>query len=76
MVAKKILNPKHQYEIVVVDEAQHVTTEACRRDNPGFWEMCCSFAHAAPKVLLLSATPALHHEQEPGNWQQQACCCL
>lgn len=58
------LNPKRKYDIVVIDEAQHVTTEACRLDNAVLWETCRHFAHTAPKLLLLSATPALHHEQE------------
>jgi ATP-dependent helicase HepA len=58
------LNPKRKYDIVVIDEAQHVTSEACRLDNTVLWETCRHFAHTAPKVLLLSATPALHHEHE------------
>lgn len=58
------LNPKQKYDIVVIDEAQHVTSEACHPDNRVLWETCRHFAHTTTKLLLLSATPAMHHEQE------------
>ena len=59
----RFLDPARRYDILVIDEAQRVTPEACR-SNAVIWERCRQLAHDAPKLLLLSATPALHNENE------------
>jgi ATP-dependent helicase HepA len=53
-----------QFDLVVIDEAQHVA--AALRDPRRAWlyEKCRLLSHAAPRLLLLSATPALHHERD------------
>ncbi|HEX8237739.1 MAG TPA: protein DpdE [Abditibacteriaceae bacterium] len=50
------------FGLVVMDEAHHIA--AARRMQPALWERCLSLAHRAPRVLLLSATPALNHEED------------
>ncbi|MBA7525944.1 RNA polymerase-associated protein RapA [subsurface metagenome] len=57
------LGIKEKYDIVVIDEAQHVASSH-RSDDTSLWDTCRVLAHDAPKLLLLSATPALHHEED------------
>jgi len=64
MARIKKISIKEKYDIVVIDEAHHVARAARSPDNILLWEKCCHFAHSAPRLLLLSATPALHNEQD------------
>ncbi|MFC2034887.1 protein DpdE [Chloroflexota bacterium] len=56
--------PNRQFDIVVIDEAQHVAIQAHNTDDHILWERCRQFSHTSPKLLLLSATPALHREED------------
>lgn len=52
------------YDIVVIDEAHHVAKMAYDPLSRDGWERCRRVCHASPRLLLLSATPALHHEAD------------
>lgn len=52
------------YDIVVIDEAHHVAAASRQPYKVFLWETCRRLAHSAPRLLLLSATPALRHEQD------------
>lgn len=50
------------FRFVVIDEAHHVAKLALAADS-AVWERFRTLAHAAERLLLLSATPALHNEE-------------
>jgi len=58
-----LVSDTEQYDIAVVDEAQNVA-RSCYSDDGALWEACRRIAHATPRLLLLSATPAIHNERE------------
>jgi ATP-dependent helicase HepA len=54
------------YHFLIIDEAHHIAAMATS-DNLGkrrYFETCRKLAHKAEKLLLLSATPVLNHEQD------------
>ena len=51
------------FRLVVVDEAHHVAEWAWGEKRDRF-EAFARLAHAVPDLILLSATPAFHHEEE------------
>jgi ATP-dependent helicase HepA len=50
------------YDIVVIDEAHHIARLAYDPNTEDCWEQVRRLCHDAPRLLLLSATPALHNE--------------
>ena len=52
------------FRFVILNEAHHVAQLARSREprSQSAWEAFRSLAHTADRLLLLSATPALHHE--------------
>ena len=58
------LNSSEPYDIVVIDEAHHVASALHGTNNRLLWSKCLKLAHEATKLLLISATPALHHEED------------
>lgn len=52
------------YAFVVIDEAHHVAAGARHPEGADLFEAVCSLAHRSAGLLLLSATPALHNEQD------------
>jgi len=51
------------FDICVIDEAHHIAEFARFENSSAVWERCREVAQATPRLLLLSATPALHNEQ-------------
>ncbi|MEA5536675.1 protein DpdE [Crocosphaera sp. XPORK-15E] len=54
------------YHFLIIDEAHHIAAMATSEDlvKRSYFEICRKLAHQAEKLLLLSATPVLHHEQD------------
>ncbi len=52
-------------DFLILDEAQHVAAmaESANPQQRRYFAMCQKLAHQADRLLLLSATPALNHEQ-------------
>jgi ATP-dependent helicase HepA len=50
---------------LILDEAQHIAAmaESANPQQQRYFAMCQKLAHQADRLLLLSATPALNHEQ-------------
>lgn len=57
---------KDSYHFLIIDEAHHIAAMAISNDleKRHYFETCRNLAHQAEKLLLLSATPVLNHEQE------------
>jgi ATP-dependent helicase HepA len=51
-----------RYDILIVDEAHHIARAAHVPSQSEWWQTVKHLCHHTPRVLLLSATPALHHE--------------
>lgn len=52
-------------DLVAIDEAHHVVaTTNCPRDKKLLFQNACQLSRATKHLLLLSATPVLHHEEE------------
>jgi ATP-dependent helicase HepA len=60
------INPNVKLGLVIIDEAHHVASLATSLDNNQRqkFQQCKQIAHASDRLLLLSATPVLHHEQD------------
>lgn len=56
--------PGQYWDMVVIDEAHHAASLAAAPTDAVVWNACKRLAHEAPRLLLLSATPALHHERD------------
>lgn len=52
------------FELVIFDEAHHIGAAHRNLSQAQLWDKCRELAHAAPRLLLLSATPALGHEAD------------
>ncbi|WP_013320842.1 protein DpdE [Gloeothece verrucosa] len=63
---KQVQNSTDAYEFLIIDEAHHIAAMA-RSDDPSqrrCFDTCRKLAHHCPRLLLLSATPVLNHEQD------------
>lgn len=52
------------WELAIFDEAHHIGVAHRDPNQAALWEKCRALAHATPRLLLLSATPALGHEAD------------
>lgn len=52
------------FELVIFDEAHHIGAAHRDKDKAQLWSKCRELAHAASRLLLLSATPAFGHEAD------------
>ncbi|MGK7944785.1 MAG: protein DpdE [Microcystaceae cyanobacterium] len=61
-----LINLTDHYHFMIIDEAHHIAAMAMSKDseNRRYFETCRKLAHQAEKLLLLSATPVLNHEQD------------
>lgn len=59
------LSPHTDLDILILDEAHHIAAMATATDptQKQCFETCKHLAHRAKRLLLLSATPVLNHEQ-------------
>jgi ATP-dependent helicase HepA len=59
------INPKANIGCLILDEAHHIAAMATSRDAAmrQRFESCKNLAHKSDRLLLLSATPVLNHEQ-------------
>lgn len=59
------INQKANIGCLIIDEAHHIAAMATSRDVAvrQRFESCKNLAHKSDRLLLLSATPVLHHEQ-------------
>ncbi|MFM2062337.1 MAG: hypothetical protein RLZZ507_2007 [Cyanobacteriota bacterium] len=62
----KKINPKVKLGLVIIDEAHHIAGLANSRDPIQMqkFELCQQICHQSDRLLLLSATPVLHHEHD------------
>ncbi|MBD2200613.1 MULTISPECIES: protein DpdE [Calothrix] len=60
------INPKANIGLVILDEAQHIAAMATSSDAAvrQRFDTCKHLAHKSDRLLLLSATPVLNHEQD------------
>jgi len=60
------LNPKVKVGCLILDEAHHIAAMAASSDamQQKQFETCKYLAHQSDRLLLLSATPVLNHEQD------------
>jgi ATP-dependent helicase HepA len=60
------INPKANIGLVILDEAQHIAAMATSSDAGvrQRFDTCKYLAHKSDRLLLLSATPVLNHEQD------------
>ncbi|MBC6434499.1 DEAD/DEAH box helicase, partial [Nostoc sp. HG1] len=74
------INPKANIGLLILDEAHHIAAMATSNDATvrQRFETCKHLAHKSDRLLLLSATPVLNHEQDflamlhlldPGTYQ-------
>ncbi|WP_107668677.1 protein DpdE [Cyanothece sp. BG0011] len=64
--SKKLDKLSDNYHFLIIDEAHHIAAMATSEDltKRSYFETCRKLAHKAEKLLLLSATPVLHHEKD------------
>lgn len=55
---------RDDYDLVIIDEAHHIARAAHNPAESALWARVRAVCHASPRLLLLSATPALHHEAD------------
>ncbi len=55
---------QEKFGLVIFDEAHHIGAAHRDPDRADLWEKCRDLAHTTPRLLLLSATPALGHEAD------------
>jgi len=53
-----------KYDIVVIDEAHNIAAGLRRGDGAALFGDISALSRSSPRLLLLSATPALHNEQD------------
>jgi len=60
------VNPKAKIGCLILDEAHHIAAMATSKDATvrQRFETCKQLAHKSDRLLLLSATPVLNHEQD------------
>jgi ATP-dependent helicase HepA len=60
------INPKANIGLLILDEAHHIAAMATSNDaaQRQCFENCKNLAHKSDRLLLLSATPVLNHEQD------------
>ncbi|MEH2218232.1 MAG: protein DpdE [Nostoc sp.] len=60
------INPKASIGLLILDEAHHIAAMATSSDAAvrQRFETCKNIAHKSDRLLLLSATPVLNHEQD------------
>ncbi|MDZ8055480.1 MAG: protein DpdE [Aulosira sp. ZfuVER01] len=60
------INPKAKIGLLILDEAHHIAAMATSSDAAmrQRFESCKHLAHKSDRLLLLSATPVLNHEQD------------
>ena len=60
------INPKASIGLLILDEAHHIAAMATSNDATVLqrFETCKNIAHKSDRLLLLSATPVLNHEQD------------
>ncbi|MHC5727749.1 MAG: SNF2-related protein, partial [Nostoc sp.] len=60
------INPKANIGLLILDEAHHIAAMATSNDATVLqrFETCKNIAHKSDRLLLLSATPVLNHEQD------------
>lgn len=60
------INPKANIGLLILDEAHHIAAMATSKDTTVLqrFETCKNIAHKSDRLLLLSATPVLNHEQD------------
>ncbi|OYD89900.1 helicase [Nostoc sp. 'Peltigera membranacea cyanobiont' 213] len=60
------INPKANIGLLILDEAHHIAAMATSSDATVLqrFETCKNIAHKSDRLLLLSATPVLNHEQD------------
>ncbi|AUB44855.1 hepA, ATP-dependent helicase HepA (plasmid) [Nostoc flagelliforme CCNUN1] len=60
------INPKANIGLIILDEAHHIAAMATSSDTTVLqrFETCKNIAHKSDRLLLLSATPVLNHEQD------------
>ncbi|MFW9261628.1 protein DpdE [Nostoc sp. CALU 546] len=60
------INPKANIGLLILDEAHHIAAMATSNDATvrQHFETCKNIAHKSDRLLLLSATPVLNHEQD------------
>ena len=60
------ISPNADLGFLILDEAHHVAAMATSSDSVkrGIFETCKHLAHQSDRLLLLSATPVLNHEQD------------
>jgi ATP-dependent helicase HepA len=60
------VNPKAKIGLLILDEAHHIAAMATSNDAAvrQRFETCKNLAHKSDRLLLLSATPVLNHEQD------------
>lgn len=60
------ISPNADLGFLILDEAHHVAAMATSSDSAkrGLFETCKHLAHQSDRLLLLSATPVLNHEQD------------
>ncbi|MEH2380420.1 MAG: protein DpdE [Nostoc sp.] len=60
------INPKANIGLLILDEAHHIAAMATSNDAAVHqrFETCKNIAHKSDRLLLLSATPVLNHEQD------------
>lgn len=63
---ERFQNLTDNYHFLIIDEAHHIAAMAMSEDleKRRYFETCRKLAHQAEKLLLLSATPVLNHEQD------------
>lgn len=55
---------EQSWDFVIIDEAHHVARYVSDPIQSSAWDVIRDICHATPRVLLLSATPALHNEDD------------
>ncbi|MEH2360565.1 MAG: SNF2-related protein [Nostoc sp.] len=60
------INPKANIGLLILDEAHHIAAMATSKDATVLqrFETCKNIAHKSDRLLLLSPTPVLNHEQD------------
>jgi ATP-dependent helicase HepA len=63
---RKLQNVTDSYHFLIIDEAHHIASmsTATNVEQKECFETCRYLAHRCDRLLLLSATPVLNHEQE------------
>jgi len=64
--SNSLQNLFNNYNLLIIDEAHHIANMAIATDQKkrDYFQNCRKLAHQVERLLLLSATPVLNHEQD------------